>query len=67
MEGDWIKIMDSEDTLTVDLANARLQDAGISSVVLNKKDSAYVVIGRAELYVPKAEVERARELLNEVK
>ena len=65
MNEDWVKIMDSSEGLAINLASAKLDDAGVQNVVLDKKDSAYVVIGRAELYVLKTDEEKAREIIRE--
>lgn len=64
MEKDWIKIMDSENEIEVNIVSARLNDNNIENVILNKKDSAYVVLGRTELYVPANLEEEARKILN---
>ena len=64
---DWVKIMESEMGLKVEVSSAHLSDENIPNVILDKKDSAYVVLGRKELYVPNEWVERAREILEEKK
>jgi hypothetical protein len=64
MEKDWVKIMDSENTVEVDIVSAKLSDNGVENVILDKKDSAYVVLGRAELYVPANLEEEAMKILN---
>lgn len=63
MNEDWVKIYDSQESLKINVAKARLNDHGIESVVMDKKDSAYVVIGRSELYVPKDKAEEAVKIL----
>ena len=65
MTDDWIKIMDTTELLEINVASAKLNEAGIENVVLNKKDSSYLVIGRAELYVLKSEAEKAMKVLEE--
>lgn len=43
-----------------------LEEAGIPSFVLNKKDSAYAgILGDIQLFVDKANAERAKQLLDE--
>lgn len=65
MNEDWVKIMDSSEGLAINLASAKLDDEGVQNVILDKKDSAYVVIGRAELYVLKTDEEKARKIIQE--
>ncbi|MDR1227395.1 MAG: DUF2007 domain-containing protein [Prevotellaceae bacterium] len=50
MEAGWIKISSSSDLIMLEMYRQRLEDAGIYSVLLNKKDSE-LAIGYAELYV----------------
>lgn len=59
----WVKIMESEMGLHIELASATLHDKEIPNVVVDKKDSAYVIIGRKELYVPREYVVRAKSIL----
>ena len=60
----WVKIMESEMGLEIEIASAALHDKGIPNVVVDKKDSAYVVIGRKELYVPRDWVVKAKAVLS---
>lgn len=64
MEKDWIKILESENSIEVNIVSAKLHDNGIENVVLDKKDSAYVVLGTSELYVPADLKEEALKILN---
>lgn len=66
MEGDWIKVFESNESVEVSVAKAKLDEAGIEAVLLDKKDSAYIVIGRTEIYVPKDKAEQAKGLLVEL-
>jgi hypothetical protein len=59
----WTKIMESEMGLEIEVASAALSDNDIPNVVIDKKDSAYVVIGRKELYVPREWVVKAKSIL----
>lgn len=50
MEGKWIKVFSSGDAFRVEVLKGLLADNNIESVVINKKDSAYL-FGDVELYV----------------
>ena len=47
----------------VSMAKALLQEEGIGSVEMNRKDSSYAVIGQAELYVRREDVMRAMHII----
>ena len=63
-KGSWVKIMESEMGLEIEIASAALHDKEVPNVVVDKKDSAYVVIGRKELYVPRDWVVKAKAVLS---
>ena len=52
--------------LEVRIAKVRLEEQGIESWILNKKDSAYIPIGYIELYVEERNQEKAREILEQI-
>ena len=51
MDKDWIKIYSSNEFHKVEIVKAVLEDNGIPSFEINKKDSSYISIGEIELYV----------------
>ena len=51
MENDWICIYASIYQHKVEIVKAVLEDNSITSVIMNKQDSAYTSIGEIELYV----------------
>jgi hypothetical protein len=63
MEEHWQVIYSSNFQHKVEIVKAVLEDAGIESVVVNKKDSAYL-FGEIELYVHRDKVLRARQIIN---
>ena len=65
MELNWIKVMSSTELFKVELAKSVLQSHQIESMIVNKQDSAYVVLGFSELHVPEANVEAAIQVLKE--
>jgi cytidylate kinase len=63
MEENWQIIYSSTFQYKVEIAKAVLEDADIESVIVNKKDSAYL-FGDIELYVHADNVLRARQIIN---
>lgn len=63
---DESRVMFSVSELKIITAQHVLKEAGIASFVLNKKDSAYTgILGDIELYVDKADADKAKVLLVE--
>lgn len=56
MNNDWVKIYVSNQIHKVEIVKATLEENGIKSFEINKKDSSYISVGEIELYV-KAEDE----------
>lgn len=63
MKDNWQKIYSNNLEHKVEIVQAVLKDAGIESVIMNKKDSAYL-FGELELYVQADEVMKARQIIN---
>lgn len=64
MKENWQKIYSSQYEHKVGILKALLDDAGIDSVIVNKKDSFYL-FGEIELYVNADHVIRAKRIINE--
>jgi hypothetical protein len=64
MENDWVKIFDTPDELKIEIARQILQDNHIESVIINKKDRAYL-FGELELYVNRDKVIVAKSVLKD--
>ncbi len=60
---DWRKVYSNSFEYKVEIVQAVLKDKGITSVIMNKKDSAYLV-GEIELYVQVDDVLRANQVIN---
>jgi len=60
----WEKIMSTGDTIQLSVAIALLNEKEIPNNTINKRDSAYVMIGYSELYVPLEYVDQAKEALS---
>ena len=63
MEKGWIKIFTTSDAVQAQIVKDLLQNHGISSVIINKKDSSYVVIGDVEVYVQRDNAMKAIHLV----
>jgi len=63
MEKGWEKIYTTEDTFKAELLRTMLKEHGIECVVMNKKDSAYIMIGEVEIFVKHDDVLRALNLI----
>ncbi len=63
MDGNWRKVYSNTFEHKVEILKAVLKDAGIESVVMNKKDSAYL-FGDIELYVQSGNVLKAKQIIN---
>ena len=63
MEKNWVKIYTTADEIKAQMVKDVLENNGIRSVILNKKDSSYVVIGDVEIYVNRDNVLKAMTLI----
>lgn len=63
MEENWQKIYSSAYEHKLEIVKAVLEDEGIRSVIMNKKDSAYL-FGELELYVHPDDVLKAKQIIN---
>ncbi|MCD6202168.1 MAG: DUF2007 domain-containing protein [Bacteroidales bacterium] len=63
MEKNWIKIFSTDQPYQAELARQVLEENGIQAVVMNKKDSSYLMFGETELYVSQDEVIKAKQLI----
>ena len=63
MEKNWRKIFSTDQPYQAELARQVLEENGIQAVVMNKKDSSYLMFGETELYVSQDEVIKAKQLI----
>lgn len=61
----WEMIFSSSALYYVEIMKALLQDEDIPAVIVNKQDSAYIVIGEIELYVKREDVLKAKQIINQ--
>lgn len=67
MEKDWILVFSTTEEYQAEIAREILENEGINSVVLNKKDFSSLAFGPIEVYVHKDYQKKAVEILNELK
>ncbi len=67
MEKGWTKVFVTAEDYLVSMASDILQDNGIESVVINHKDSSYVMWGEAEIYVRDENEMQAIVILEQLK
>ncbi len=53
MNSNWIKIASFKDAVRAEIIKQMLVENNVPAVILNQKDSSYVFIGYAVLYVEK--------------
>ena len=66
MEKGWKSVYVSSDEYLVAIAKDLLANNGIESVIINHKDSAYVIWGEAELYIREEDEALGNEVLKQL-
>ena len=66
MEKGWTKVFVTTEDYLASMARDILQDNGIESVVINHKDSSYIMWGEAEIYVRDDNEVQANEILEQL-
>ncbi len=61
---DWIMIYSNSNLSIAAMMAGLLNEKEVPAKLLNRKDSAYVFLGEAEVYVPAEFVNIAKEILN---
>lgn len=61
---DWIMIYSNSNLSIAAMMAGLLNEKEVPAKLLNRKDSAYVFLGEAEVYVPTEFVNIAKEILN---
>ncbi len=61
----WIKVYEAGSPVRVEIVKGVLQEFGINAVVLNKKDSIYLIHGQYEVMVPKEEAKKALNIIKD--
>ncbi len=66
MEKNWKVAFNTTEPYLAEIAQQVLRDNDINSVIMNKKDSSYTVIGYIEVLVEEKNHSAAEELLKEL-
>jgi hypothetical protein len=64
MDEQWEAIFSSPKLYQVEIMKSLLEDENIPCVIVNKQDSAYIVIGEIELYVKSEDILKAKLIIN---
>jgi len=64
MDKEWKKLMSTTQLYEAKVLEARLKEADIECYIMNKQDSAYVMIGEIQIYVQEKDVTEAIALLD---
>jgi hypothetical protein len=67
MEEGWKEALMTVHEYKATMAKDLLENAGIKTVIMNQHDTAYKSFGDIVIYVKEADLERAQELLKELK
>jgi len=67
MEEGWKTVYETDQEYQATIAKDVLENNGIQAVILNQKDSTYLVWGQISVLVPEADEETAINLLKELK
>lgn len=65
MENNWVLVFNTTDEIVCERAKIILKKEKIKSVVMNKKDSNFL-IGEYQLYVNMVDLGKAREIIKEL-
>ncbi len=66
MEKDWVVVYKTVDLYRAEMAKQILEGEGIEAVVMNHKDSTYLVFGEIELLVKSENESSAVQLLKDL-
>ena len=64
MENNWIKIFSSDDNIKVEIIKHVLYTNNIKSVIINNKDSSYLMFGTVDLYINQGDKDSAIKIIN---
>jgi len=59
----WEIVFSTKQQYKVELVKAILEENAVTSVVVNKQDSSYLVFGEIEIYTPKHYANKAKLLI----
>lgn len=59
-----VKLFSSKQRFKIEVLKAKLEEHGIESYILNKQDSAYLILGEVELYIEEVDLNHAQKIIN---
>ena len=62
MEEGWVVAYTTNEMYRAEMLRNMLNDHGIDSVIINKRDSSYVAFGDIEIYVERDHILKAKQL-----
>ena len=62
--GKWHKIYETSSSIRAEIVKGVLEEKGITSVIVNKKDPVYLIHGNYEIMAPVAEAVQALNIIN---
>lgn len=63
MEKEWTVVFETDQLYRAEIALQVLQEEGVEAVIMNKKDSSYIVIGDIKVLVRNEFLVKAEELI----
>lgn len=61
----WKRVYRTKNRINAEIVKDVLEDKGITAVIINKQDSAYVVLGEFEIHVQVDQVMEAVKIIND--
>lgn len=62
----WTSIFETDQLYRAEIMKGLLQDNGIQAIILNRKDSSYVMLGTVTVMVKEEEKQKAIEIIKSV-
>ena len=61
----WEMVFSSIELYRVEMLRSLMEEEGITSVIVNKQSSAYIMIGDIELYVKREDILKSKLIINQ--
>ncbi len=66
MEDNWVSVFSTNQPYLADIVKQVLLENNIVSVVINKKDSSYTILGEVDVYVDRDHVIKAKSIIESI-
>jgi uncharacterized protein len=63
---DWVNVYSTNNVSEAEIIKGKLENEGINSVIVNKRDSSYVVFGPVEVFVNPEDSTKAKEIISKI-